>query len=64
MIANHTVGMCLGSSTSIRVDLGITLQGEAEEELPEIMLACITGVRVDIGRAKLIPNRVEVEGKQ
>ena len=64
VIANHTVGMCLGSSTSIRVDLGITLQGEAEEELPEIMLACITGVRVDIGRAKLIPNRVEVEGKQ
>lgn len=60
VIANNTVGMCLSSSRSIRVDMGITLQGETEEELPEIMLAAITGVKVDTSMARLIPNRGEL----
>ena len=57
VIANNTVGIALNSSKSIRVDMGITLQGEDESELPEVMLAAVTGVRVDTGVAMLIPNR-------
>ena len=36
VIANNTVGMALSSSKSLRVDMGITLQGNEEEELPEV----------------------------
>jgi len=57
VIANNTVGMCMSSSKSIRVDLGITIQGDDEEELPEVMLAAVTGANLDANFAKLLPNK-------
>ena len=35
-MANQTVGLCIGVSTAIVVDMGICLQGNEEDELPEV----------------------------
>jgi hypothetical protein len=52
VIAYNTVGMCLGVSEKLVVDMGITLQGNEEDELPEVMLASVTGVYLDASLAK------------
>ena len=52
VIAYNTVGMCLGVSEKLIVDMGIVLQGNEEEELPEVMLASVTGVHLDVSLAK------------
>ena len=56
VIAKNTVGLCIGASTSIVVDMGICLQGNEEDELPEVMLAAVTGVYLDTSLAKELQN--------
>ena len=49
-IANQTVGLCIGVSTAIVVDMGICLQGNEEDELPEVMICACTCVIRSIPR--------------
>eukprot|EP00601_Ochromonadales_sp_CCMP2298_P010094 CAMPEP_0173248680 /NCGR_PEP_ID=MMETSP1142-20121109/18603_1 /TAXON_ID=483371 /ORGANISM="non described non described, Strain CCMP2298" /LENGTH=89 /DNA_ID=CAMNT_0014181233 /DNA_START=495 /DNA_END=764 /DNA_ORIENTATION=- len=39
-IADNIVGVCRSYSTAFICNLGIVLQGEQEDELPEVALAC------------------------
>lgn len=51
MVANRITGLCRGFSTQIEVDIGVTLEGRSEEELPEKMIGCarMTYTSMDIG---------------
>ena len=51
-IANNTVGLCIGVSTAIVVDMGICLQGNEEDELPEVMVGACSCVKVDTNLAR------------
>ena len=37
---------------TLRIDMAITLQGEAEDELPEVVLGTCSAVHVDVLAAK------------
>lgn len=47
--------MALGFASSITVDLAFCLQGNAEEELPEVLLGCCRFTHVDISSAIKFP---------
>ena len=51
MVANRITGLCRGFSTQIEVDIGITLEGRSEDELPEKMIgaARMSYTSMDIG---------------
>ncbi len=51
-IANQTVGLCIGVSTAIVVDMGICFQGNEEDELPEVMLCACTCNKIDTTYAR------------
>lgn len=51
-VAKNIVGMAIGYSKSIVVDLGFCLQGEGGEELPEVIMGAVSCVRIDCARAK------------
>jgi hypothetical protein len=40
VIADNIVGICRSYCTSFICNLGVVIQGECEEELPEQVLAC------------------------
>ena len=46
-VARNVVGIALGYSKSIVVSMGFCLQGNEEEELPEILMGSCTVVHVD-----------------
>lgn len=46
-VAKNVVGIALGYSKSIVVSMGFCLQGNEEEELPEILMGAVTVVHVD-----------------
>lgn len=51
VIARHTVGVAMGITTSLVVSMGFCLQGDAEEELPEVLLGACTFAHADLGCA-------------
>ena len=53
IIANNTVGLCLGVSEKLVVDMAITLEGKEEEELPEVLVAAVKSIYLD---AKLMKS--------
>lgn len=46
-VAEKIVSVCRSYSNSFVCNLGVVLQGENEEELPEQLLACATLNRID-----------------
>jgi hypothetical protein len=54
MIAAQIVGLCRGYTKSFSTNLAIVIQGEADDELPEQLLACVCLKRIDVEvRSKL-----------
>ena len=51
-IAKQTVGLAIGMSKLITVDMGFCLQGNSENELPEILMGACRCDRIDCGLAK------------
>lgn len=43
------MGLAVGYSKAIVVDMGFCLQGNEEDELPEVLMGCCSCVRVDLG---------------
>lgn len=54
MIAAQIVGLCRGYTKSFSTNLAVVIQGEADDELPEQLLACVCLKRIDVDvRSKL-----------
>lgn len=51
-VARNVVGLAMGYSKAIVVDMGFCLQGNDEEELPEVLMGGCTCIHVDAGVAK------------
>ena len=47
-IASQIVGLCRGYSKLFSTDLGVVIQGEDPDELPERVLACVSLNKVDV----------------
>jgi hypothetical protein len=47
-IASQITGLCRGSARHFAADVGVIVQGEDEDELPEKMLACVSFHKIDI----------------
>jgi hypothetical protein len=47
IIASNIVGICRGYAKNFTCEIGIVLQGETDEELPEKLLSCITMIHPD-----------------
>ena len=64
MVANRITGLCRGFSTQIEVDIGVTLEGRSEEELPEKMIGCarMTYTRTWITSIAMASERVPLDG--
>ena len=50
-VAKYIVGMAIGASKIVVVDMGFCLQGEDEEELPEVLMGAVTCDHIDCGTA-------------
>jgi hypothetical protein len=48
----NVVGLAMGYSKNIVVDMGFCLQGNEEDELPEVLMGACTCVRVDATTVK------------
>ena len=50
-VANRVTGLCRGFSTQIEVDIGVTLEGRGEDELPEKLIGAVrlSYTSMDIG---------------
>lgn len=51
-VARNVVGLAIGYSKSIEVDMALCLQGNEESELPEVIFGGCKCRRVDMGVAK------------
>lgn len=51
-VARNIVGLAMGYSKAIVVDMGFCLQGNEEDELPEVLMGGCTCIHVDAGTAK------------
>eukprot|EP00596_Hydrurales_sp_CCMP1899_P010073 CAMPEP_0119044170 /NCGR_PEP_ID=MMETSP1177-20130426/29212_1 /TAXON_ID=2985 /ORGANISM="Ochromonas sp, Strain CCMP1899" /LENGTH=580 /DNA_ID=CAMNT_0007013793 /DNA_START=607 /DNA_END=2349 /DNA_ORIENTATION=+ len=51
-VARNVVGLAIGYSKAIVVDMGFCLQGNDEDELPEILMGGASCIHVDCGKAK------------
>lgn len=54
IIASNIVGICRGYAKHFICEIGVVLQGETDEELPEKLLSCITMVHPDPDLARSI----------
>lgn len=50
-VAKHVVGLVCGATKTITVDLGILLQGNQADELPEALLGTLRLVQIDLSTA-------------
>jgi Protein ENHANCED DISEASE RESISTANCE 2, C-terminal len=41
-IASAIVAMCVGYAKALTIDVGITLEGQTPDELPERLVGCLT----------------------
>jgi len=51
-VARHVVGLAMGYSKAIVVDMAFCLQGNDDSELPEVVMGCCTCVHVDVASAQ------------
>lgn len=51
-IARNVVGLAIGYSKAIVVDMGICLQGDEENELPEVIIGGCSCIHVDMSKSK------------
>jgi hypothetical protein len=51
-IAKNVVGLALGYAKNIVVDMGFCLQGNEEDELPEVLMGTCTCAHVDLTTVK------------
>eukprot|EP00602_Paraphysomonas_sp_CaronLab_P009173 CAMPEP_0185031902 /NCGR_PEP_ID=MMETSP1103-20130426/19612_1 /TAXON_ID=36769 /ORGANISM="Paraphysomonas bandaiensis, Strain Caron Lab Isolate" /LENGTH=598 /DNA_ID=CAMNT_0027567581 /DNA_START=465 /DNA_END=2261 /DNA_ORIENTATION=- len=51
-VAKHTVGIAIGYSKAIVVDMGFCLQGNDENELPEVLMGACSCIHLDTTVAK------------
>lgn len=51
-VARNVVGLAIGYSKAIVVDMGICLQGNDDDELPEVLIGACTCIKVDMSLAK------------
>jgi len=51
-VARNVVGLAIGYSKTIVVDMGFCLQGNDENELPEVLMGGCTCIHVDCSTAK------------
>lgn len=51
-VARNVVGLAMGYSKAIVVDMGFCLQGNEEDELPEVLMGGCTCIHVDAATAK------------
>lgn len=51
-VARNITGLVIGYAKTLQIDMAITLQGEAEDELPEVVLGTCSAVHVDVVAAK------------
>ena len=51
-VARNVVGLAVGYAKNIVVDMAICLQGNAEDELPEVLMGCCTCAHIDVTTAK------------
>lgn len=47
-IANNIVGLCRTYAKNFSINLGVVIQGEKEDELPEQVLFCMTLIKMDM----------------
>ena len=48
ILAAQIVGICRGFGKNFAADVAFVLQGEGEDELPEMMLACLHINKIDV----------------
>jgi Protein ENHANCED DISEASE RESISTANCE 2, C-terminal len=48
-IASAIVAMCVGYAKALTIDVGITLEGQTPDELPERLIGCLT-IEVSVTR--------------
>jgi hypothetical protein len=53
-VARHVVGLVAGAAKSVVVDMGILLQGNAADELPESLLGTMRLVQLDLSTASYL----------
>ncbi len=51
-VARNITGLVIGYAKTLQIDMAITLQGEAEDELPEVVLGTCSAIHVDVLAAK------------
>ena len=51
-VARNVVGLAMGYSKNIVVDMGLCLQGNDENELPEVLMGTCSCIHVDASTAK------------
>jgi hypothetical protein len=56
-VAATVVGLVMGATKAVVVDLAIVLQGNAADELPEALLGTVRLARVDMGAARYLDTR-------
>jgi hypothetical protein len=47
-VASQIVGVCRGYASAFTANLGVVIQGEHEDELPEKILACFTIKKINM----------------
>ena len=50
-VAKYIVGLAIGASKAVVVDMGFCLQGESGDELPEVLMGCVTCDHIDCSTA-------------
>ncbi|KAG5184431.1 hypothetical protein JKP88DRAFT_137199, partial [Tribonema minus] len=46
-IASRIVSVCMGAARALTIDVGVTLEGRCDDELPERLLGCLTICHLD-----------------
>jgi hypothetical protein len=59
-VAATVVGLVMGATKAVVVDLAIVLQGNAADELPEALLGTVRLARVDMGAARYLDTQTGV----
>ena len=47
VVASRIVGVCVGAAKALTIDIGLTLEGRDEDELPERLIGVSTVAKVD-----------------
>ena len=56
-IARNVCGLAITYAKNIVVDMGLCLQGNEENELPEVIMAAVSCIKVDTSKAKKLDGK-------